>query len=243
MQGEETDENEYPWHAGLVFIDEWKPFCGATIISNKYVLTAAHCTMWFPSADFEVVVGEHDVGVHHGDGAKKVAVAEKFEHPSYSMKTLNYDFSLLRLEEPLSYSAAVSPVCLPSPVDPEEPAGSLAIVSGWGKLSGKFEAKTSLVLMHIKVKILSLERCRELYEWDDITDRMICARAKGRDSCQGDSGGPLTINKEGTFHLAGVVSFGKECASHQYPGVYAKVGVKDVLRWIANLTSHSTCHV
>ena len=39
------------------------------------------------------------------------------------------------------------------------------------------------------------------------------------DSCAGDSGGALQCNKR----LCGVVSFGAECATPGYPGVFAKI--------------------
>ena len=52
---------------------------------------------------------------------------------------------------------------------------------------------------------------------------MICASDTGVDLCQGDSGGPLIAGENGEYVLAGVVSFGKECASPVYPGVYTEV--------------------
>uniref|UniRef100_A0A7M5V0F7 Peptidase S1 domain-containing protein n=1 Tax=Clytia hemisphaerica TaxID=252671 RepID=A0A7M5V0F7_9CNID len=57
---------------------------------------------------------------------------------------------------------------------------------------------------------------------------MLCAAAPGKDSCQGDSGGPLVANLKDSnggnqFYLAGVLSWGRSCADHTYPGVYANV--------------------
>lgn len=61
---------------------------------------------------------------------------------------------------------------------------------------------------------------------------MICAGFEngGRDSCFGDSGGPLVINGM----LVGVVSWGIECASPFYPGVYARVSY--ARKWIQQVT-------
>lgn len=67
----------------------------------------------------------------------------------------------------------------------------------------------------------------------EVTETMICAGEKGKDSCQGDSGGPLASN--GT--LVGIVSWGLGCAREGYPGVYTNVAYfKD---WLAanNATS------
>ena len=89
----------------------------------------------------------------------------------------------------------------------------------------------SAVLMEVEVDVKSQESCNNVYgDW--ITNRMICAsRSTGsiiKDSCQGDSGGPL-IDKL-TGKQVGIVSWGKDCADPNYPGVYSKV--QSEIDWI-----------
>ena len=76
---------------------------------------------------------------------------------------------------------------------------------------------------------------------DIITDSMICAGYPGeggKDSCGGDSGGPLVCNLDGKAIIAGVVSWGYNCASPNYPGVYSRT--THVLDWIiAQMVSYS----
>lgn len=65
---------------------------------------------------------------------------------------------------------------------------------------------------------------------DKVTDNMFCAGEGGEDTCRGDSGGPAVIGGK----LAGIVSFGLECGSKEFPGVYTRVhAYRD---WIAEKT-------
>ena len=44
INGQETKRNEFPWQVALVKAGFHNPFCGGSIISDKHILTAAHCT-------------------------------------------------------------------------------------------------------------------------------------------------------------------------------------------------------
>ena len=76
-----------------------------------------------------------------------------------------------------------------------------------------------------------------------ITNRMFCAagrtsKGKSADACQGDSGGPLVCEHHGAWFLHGIVSFGRGCASHMYPGVFTKVD--EIFGWIASTATGLT---
>ena len=64
---------------------------------------------------------------------------------------------------------------------------------------------------------------------------MICAGYSqgGKDACQGDSGGPFVCLSGSSAILTGIVSFGYECASPGYYGVYARV--TKILDWIKSI--------
>jgi len=235
--GAATEENEYPWQVGLLSRrTSSRPFCGGTLLSDKTVLTAAHCTDG--SSVPYVTLGDHDVS--KSDGEQKVRVCSVTNHPNYNAATTDYDFAILTLCDPVSFTTDISPACLPSSssanYDNKE-----AIVAGWGTLSSG--GTTPNVLHEVTVNTMTNSRCRgatTVYSRRDITDRMICASASGKDSCQGDSGGPLiTQESAGYFTLIGVVSWGAGCAEARAPGVYARV--TNQLSWINSNTQGTTC--
>ncbi|XP_076066052.1 uncharacterized protein LOC143039700 [Oratosquilla oratoria] len=192
--GEETFPNEYPWQAALVLGRSLGvyPFCGASLISSKWVLTAAHCIYEAEEKeyDYKVLLGAHDTGSiievlsHH----LRATIKRKIMHPEFNYKTIKHDIGLLELEERLPLSKTIRPVCLPS--GPVTYSGITATVSGWG-VTQEGATRTSRVLQSAELEVLSTFKCHLSYFFY-ISDKMLCARAKGKDACQGDSGGPLT---------------------------------------------------
>lgn len=76
------------------------------------------------------------------------------------------------------------------------------------------------------------EDCEKAFKGREvITNRMFCASYldnNGRDACQGDSGGPFTVN----YKLYGITSWGYECGSVRYPGVYVRLTDPGITSWI-----------
>jgi len=225
--GETTQPHEYPWQVGLVTRNGRTPFCGGTLISSTHVLTAAHCTRSDVDGMYKVLLGEHNIG---DEEYNRVDVAEILDHPDYNSDTLDNDFAILRLANPVNFTNEVSPACLPADVSATY-AGVLATVTGWGTMKAGYGApggKRPTELQEVDVPVGTNEWCNEKYGYG-ITDNMICAGERKKDSCQGDSGGPLIAPENGRQALIGVVSWGYGCAMY-WPGVYARVTAK--MDWI-----------
>uniref|UniRef100_A0A452TAI2 Transmembrane protease serine 5 n=1 Tax=Ursus maritimus TaxID=29073 RepID=A0A452TAI2_URSMA len=160
------------------------------------------------------------------------AVVERIiPHPLYSTQNHDYDIALLRLQTPLNFSDTVGPVCLPAEKQ-DFPRGSQCWVSGWGHTNPS-HTHSSDTLQDTVVPLLSTQLCNSSCVYSGaLTPRMLCAGyVDGRaDACQGDSGGPLVCLDGGTWHLVGVVSWGRGCAEPNHPGVYTKVA--ELLDWI-----------
>ena len=104
INGTEAEPNEFPWQVALVRSSLQTLICGGTIISEKHILTSAHCTS-DPEliGDMEEVVGEHDL-LASNDKAKRLKISVIITHPNYNPRTVVYDFSLLVLAKTISFS-------------------------------------------------------------------------------------------------------------------------------------------
>ena len=259
--GSETAEHEYPWQA-LLYRANSDPsvYCGASLISATWVLTAAHCAY---SYKYNASGLKVDLGIHYVSGynpARQSFTLKKiYVHPNYNSVTQDYDLALIELNSPVTFvgncgeylsladlhenQCPIAPIRLAGAGDSGLYAANNVndarcpsdtcpwpIVSGWGTMSSG--GSLSNVLRKVAVPIISNAMCNSNYDSGDVTDRMMCAGRPqgGIDSCQGDSGGPLIIKGK----LAGVVSWGVGCAQPNMYGVYSRVS--EALDWIKETT-------
>ncbi|XP_049809526.1 trypsin alpha-3-like [Schistocerca nitens] len=191
-------------------------YCGGSIISKSWVLTAAHCI--HVSKSYQIRAGTADL-----KQGQLYSVVRKTIHERYNVLAYDCDVAVLKIRGQFKLGDKVKIVRLATS-RPQE--GASVLVSGWGATSEG--GSTSNFLLSTTVKVVSVYDCRRCYPSVGLTNTMMCAGvpAGGKDSCQGDSGGPLVHGKK----LVGVVSFGKGCARPGYPGVYADV--VSLRKWI-----------
>ncbi|XP_051893462.1 transmembrane protease serine 9 [Pristis pectinata] len=220
--GTEAAVGEWPWQVSLRLIDIGHE-CGATVVAETWLITAAHCFASFP----DPMTWEADLGTIYRDDQRSTTVRRRIKriivHPLFNIALLDYDVALVELSSPVSFSKFIQPVCLPSPAHIFH-TGKNCSVTGWGALT-EHNASLPIILQKAHVPIFNLSKCAKLYS-DPITPQMICAGfAAGEvDSCQGDSGGPLVCEESsGKWFLAGIVSWGEGCARPDKPGIYTRV--------------------
>ncbi|KAG7276221.1 hypothetical protein CRUP_004812 [Coryphaenoides rupestris] len=192
-------------------------FCGGSLVSRDWVVSAAHCY----KSRVEVRMGEHNIRVTEGT-EQYISSSRVIRHPKYSSYNIDNDIMLIKLSQPATLNQYVQTVALPNAC---APAGTMCVVSGWGDTMSSTADKNKLQCLDLP--ILSQQDCSNSYP-GMITNSMFCAGylAGGKDSCQGDSGGPVVCKGE----LQGVVSWGYGCAEKDHPGVYTKSPVSVVAR-------------
>ncbi|XP_050349532.1 transmembrane protease serine 9-like [Nymphalis io] len=230
--GSMSDLNAFPWIARLIYHNSFG--CGASLINDRYVISAAHCVRGFMWFMFRVKFGEHNRCDRKTTPVIR-HVVKMYVH-NFTIAELTNDISLLLLSQPMKYSHAIRPVCLPKNVH-NLYSGAQATVAGWGAMGET--GNWSCTLLEADLPVLSNEQCQNTkYNKTKIKDVMMCAgfpETAHKDACTGDSGGPLiNENSEHAYDLIGIVSWGYGCARKGYPGVYTRV--TKYLDWIRDNT-------
>lgn len=225
---------ETPWMVNLYspdFGEDSASFCGGSLINNTTVLTAAHCI----SSELRLSVRRvSEDSTIYGDAYEVTSYAI---HPDYAPENPRAvsqgDIAVLKLATAVK---GLSPSDLPRLLTPEDAdiwaqSDDCARITGWGLTQHKGQA--SELLLGADLPIWSDDECAAVYSSIFDADSMVCAGYKEGviGTCQGDSGGPLVVRGGPTgFMQIGVVSFGKECAAADAPGVFTEVS--DFYDWI-----------
>ncbi|XP_034035740.1 transmembrane protease serine 9 [Thalassophryne amazonica] len=218
---------EWPWIGSLQYQRLHR--CGATLIHNRWLLTAGHCFKSDPNpAGWTVSLGSV---LRSGVGALVIPIQQVIIHPEFNGTNMDHDVALLKLAVPAPMSYTIQSVCLPSPAHRFLKTAE-CYIAGWGSM--REGGSLTNLLQKAAVNVIDQSDCQKPYG-NVLTENMMCAgyMEGGRDTCLGDSGGPLTCRQiSGQWFVAGVTSWGHGCGRIGFPGVYTRV--TSIRKWIAN---------
>jgi len=203
--GHEAAENEWPWQVALFIDDAW--FCGGSLISDEYVMTAAHCADG--ASYFDIMAGAHNVRASSEPHRVEITSYEGFTHPDWDSDTLEGDIALVRLPEKIEFNDYIRPACLPPAEDADNGyVGELTTPVGWGKNADSAGGITPTLQMVEDLPVIDNPTCNSYY--GIIYDGIMCIDSSdGKGVCNGDSGGSLNMRQEAQnkWTQVGVASF------------------------------------
>uniref|UniRef100_A0A8C9P9E5 Peptidase S1 domain-containing protein n=1 Tax=Spermophilus dauricus TaxID=99837 RepID=A0A8C9P9E5_SPEDA len=236
--GSEAPRRKWPWQVSLQSYN--RHVCGGSLITNRLVLTAAHC-VFGRQREYTVMLGHNNL-FEFDDNAVVIPVKDIVLHQYYNVRLLTNDIAIALLDVPVNYSSYIQPICLP-----ERPftvnAETLCWVTGWGRMEMNGEPFTRMQ----SLVILSQKICNEKYQRyfrtsvTMVRQGMICGYYDvQRSPCWGDSGGPLACEVNNTWIQIGIVSWGCMCGRDLLPAVYTEVIY--FKKWL-NLTVNQASHI
>nr|QEI22874.1 serine protease [Oryctes rhinoceros] len=192
-------------------------FCGGSIITTTYILSAAHCLVGRSTGNTQVVAGTNTLNA----GGVVRPSATLIVHANYNSQTIQNDIGLIVLANALPLTDLISTIALNT-----ASTGAVdAVLVGWGRTVTGGPLPNNL--QRLDTRTITHAACQQTWG-NQVQPNQICAlTVAGEGACNGDSGGPLIQTSNGA--QIGIVSFGVACAQG-FPDVYTRVS--SFISWI-----------
>lgn len=228
--GSDASIEDFPWQ---VYMQAGNYACGGTIISKRWILTAAHCTQ---NSNKEPIPASQ-ISIRAGSSSKysgkEYQVKNYYIHENYNSTLVRNDIAVLELEEDINVSNGKA-ISLLSSDDVKAGAtapGVMSTVTGWGRVSVNPDSLTS-TLQKVQLPLVDYNTVYPVWGPQPMTILFAGYVNGSKDACNGDSGGPLIVDVNGEKRVAGIVSWGaEECNTY---GGFTRVS--SFLEWIEDKT-------
>ncbi|XP_005418265.1 acrosin-like [Geospiza fortis] len=226
--GRNAEVGAWPWLVSIQdpSVSGTGHLCGGSLISTRWVLTAAHCFAESRNISaMRLLIGAIQL-TEPGPEAEVRLIKRLLIHKEYGPADQSNDIALLELNKPVQCNSHIQLVCVPNATVNVAQLDT-CYVAGWGATTARSQ-KSSDILQEAKVHLINVQICNgsEWYQ-GDVHSHNLCAGYPegGIDTCQGDSGGPLMCkdNDADFFWVVGVTSWGRGCARAKRPGIYTSV--------------------
>uniref|UniRef100_A0AAG5DJ25 Peptidase S1 domain-containing protein n=1 Tax=Anopheles atroparvus TaxID=41427 RepID=A0AAG5DJ25_ANOAO len=213
--------------------------CVGTMITDRFVLTAAHCLHHLQIDDVTMYFGllkrSELAECLNDESCQEKKAAQFIIHEEYRVHEKLNDIALILTEDAVQTSDYITPICLPLNHTYDETSAnrysSTVISFGWGRTFNEKLSDTKRVAL---LRVIPQDECAKTLRFNTtVLSSMMCTlgHQPGQDVCQGDSGAPLVQNYQRLMYVVGVVSYGPRCGmSTDVPGKAMRVS--HYLNWI-----------
>ena len=244
-----TDTAHFPWLVSIFDASEYasRYVCAGSIISDRWILTAASC------ANAPLKARSAVLNVDTDKPRVEVDIVRIETHPLYNRDDgASYDMALLEVSSPIPLNKGLRPICLPGLHQAfEVTSGETIVAAGWGSPNETFAFDSPLRLKWAKTTVIDVAACRQEYAQIPRSSHFFrsetfCTKsdllpAPFRCAINtGDSGTPLVmsaVNNAGVrrWYVAGMVSAGVTGCPSSHPDI--NVGLKQSVEWILSVIS------
>ncbi|XP_003244613.1 venom prothrombin activator notecarin-D2 [Acyrthosiphon pisum] len=251
MGGETAPIGTAPWNVGVYRFNtknsnNYDLICGGSIISPILVVSAAHC-FWgkgmlsnrisVNDGQYKIAVGKYSRSITIIDNeftkimnVTTVYLGEYYYGPSGFHAD---DIAIVVLQNRISFSIGVSPVCVDWMGIHTIPNGAKGKIVGWGQTEKGID---SPILLEGSLPYINYTSCRNMYtngfESYVTKDKFCAGSTLGQGAHQGDSGASLSFSHSNLYYLTGVASV-KDSNTNNSIAVFTEV--KHHIQWIRRL--------
>ncbi|XP_039210663.1 coagulation factor IX-like [Crotalus tigris] len=221
-------KGEVPWQVYL-FSLKGTGFCEGVLISDKWVITAAHCLDYEPH---KIMAGEYNTAIFENSEQLR-QVLRAVQHPSYNATTFENDLALLELNIPLVLNKYVTPICIGNKVLTDYLLKhGRSTMSGWWQLD--YLQKVSNTLQRADIQYVDQVKCLQTNE-SQLLPNTFCAGHPTfvKKVYHGNSGAPFATDRNNTWFLTGIATCGAECTGDEPYSIFTSIA--NYNEWINNV--------